>query len=141
MQRTSFSVIELVFVIVILGVLTAVAVPRLSLGREDACYAKLRTTLSEVETILSREYTKKFLQGKSFTDTEKTTLMTDSFKANNSDGCTFEVLNNAQSVRATIGRKTLTMDVTTNTTTKSPTITCDYGDEMCRRLTGKQKDN
>lgn len=139
MQRKSFSMIELVFIIVILGILTAVAVPRLSLTRQDACYANLRAKLSEVETILSREYTKKFLQGQKMSDADLLAHLK-TLENGNSNKCTFTV-NSQTSVIATIASKTLTMEVKTDTTTKSPTITCDYTNEICRNITGKQKGN
>lgn len=46
MKRSGFSMIELVFVIVILGVLAAVAVPRFSTTRVDAQVATLRSDIA-----------------------------------------------------------------------------------------------
>ena len=40
MKRTAFTMIELIFIIVILGILAAVAIPRLSATRKDANIAK-----------------------------------------------------------------------------------------------------
>lgn len=137
MKRVGFSMIELVFVIVIIGVLTAVAIPRFSIGREDACYAKLRTDLSEVETILSREYTKRFLQGVAMSNADYLNYLK-TLESNSSDRCLFKV-NSATQLTAHIQNKTLVLNVTNNSTTKSPTITCDLTNEMCKRLMGRQK--
>ena len=55
MKRKSFSMIELVFVIVILGVLAAVAVPKFVASRSDAKVAALRSDISTaLKTIPSR---------------------------------------------------------------------------------------
>lgn len=137
MKRVGFSMIELVFVIIIVGVLTAIAVPRLSVSRDDACFAKLRANLSETETILSREYTKRFLQGTTISNDEKLTYLK-TLESNNSDGCSFTVTN-ANAVTATIRSIKINLEVKTDTHTKSPTITCDASNESCRKLTGKAK--
>ncbi|WP_181881812.1 type II secretion system protein [Helicobacter sp. MIT 14-3879] len=49
MKRNAFSMIELVFVIVILGVLAAVAVPRFVATRTDAQVATARSDLASVQ--------------------------------------------------------------------------------------------
>ena len=49
MKRSGFSMIELVFVIVILGVLAAVAVPRFVATRTDAQVATARSDLASVQ--------------------------------------------------------------------------------------------
>lgn len=137
MKRAGFNMIELVFVIVIVGILTAVALPRFSVSRDDACFAKLRANLSETETVLSREYTKRFLKGEQMTNEDLMQYLR-TIEANNGEGCSFTV-NNANSLTAKIRNNTIQLQVTTSTTTKSPTITCDVNNELCRKLTGKAK--
>lgn len=46
MKRTAFTMVELIFVIVVLGVLAAIAIPKLSATRDDARVAKVIKSVS-----------------------------------------------------------------------------------------------
>lgn len=50
MKRSGFTMIELIFVIVILGILASVAIPKLAATRDDA---KISKAASEVATLVS----------------------------------------------------------------------------------------
>jgi len=57
MKRAGFTMIELIFVIVILGILAAVAIPKLAATRDDAKLSAEVTTTGQVIQNLGAEYT------------------------------------------------------------------------------------
>ncbi|MFA6189284.1 MAG: prepilin-type N-terminal cleavage/methylation domain-containing protein [Sulfuricurvum sp.] len=57
MKRSGFTMIELIFVIVILGILAAVAIPKLAATRDDAQVSKEVTNLSTKINDLGAQYT------------------------------------------------------------------------------------
>ena len=58
-MKKGFTMIELIFVIVILGVLASVAIPRLAATRDDAEVAKAATNLTTAVNDLTAYYTAK----------------------------------------------------------------------------------
>lgn len=69
-MRKGFSMIELIFVIVILGLLAAVAVPRLTATRDDAEIAKVTANIQTLLSDLTTYYTS---QGKFSSDISQMT--------------------------------------------------------------------
>ena len=56
-MKKGFTMIELIFVIVILGILAAVAIPRLAATRDDAEFSKSATNIQTVVIDLGSYYT------------------------------------------------------------------------------------
>ena len=63
--RNAFTMIELVFVIVILGILAAVAIPRFAATRVDAQIAKARSDIASIRSAIVSERQSRLIQGDS----------------------------------------------------------------------------
>ncbi|QLI04593.1 putative type II secretion system protein [Candidatus Campylobacter infans] len=83
-MRKGFTMIELIFVIVILGVLASVAIPRLAATRDDAEVAKAATNLTTAVSDITAYYTAKgkFSTGMSTKFNEITNALTKDGKLN-----------------------------------------------------------
>ena len=63
MKRTAFTMIELVFVIVVLGILAAIAIPRFAATRDDAHLAKGRSDVAAIRAGIVSERQSRLLKG------------------------------------------------------------------------------
>lgn len=63
--KSAFTMIEAVFVIVILGILAAIAIPKFTATRTDAVIAKGRSDVASIRTAISTERQKRFMKGDS----------------------------------------------------------------------------
>ncbi|WP_292654651.1 type II secretion system protein [Nitratifractor sp.] len=61
--RSGFTMIELVFVIVVVGILSAIAIPKFAATRDDAIITKARTTVGALRSAISMERQKRILEG------------------------------------------------------------------------------
>src|SRR3989338_9318812 len=64
-KRQAFTMIEVVFVIVVLGILAAIAIPRLAATRDDAQIAKGRSDVAAIRAAIVSERQGRLLQGQS----------------------------------------------------------------------------
>ncbi len=62
-SKKAFTMVELIFVIVIIGILTAIAVPKFAATRDDATITKAITTVAAVRSALATERQKRILRG------------------------------------------------------------------------------
>jgi len=62
-NRKAFTMLELIFVIVIIGILSAVAIPKFAMNREDAIIAKAKNTVAAVRNSIATERQKRILRG------------------------------------------------------------------------------
>ena len=63
--RSAFTMLELVFVIVVIGILAAIAVPRLMVTRNDAVIVKGKSQVSAIRNGISLQKSKNMLRGDS----------------------------------------------------------------------------
>lgn len=64
-KRNGYTMMELIFVIVILGILAAVAIPKLAGTRDDAQIAKGRSDVAAIRSAIVSERQGRLLQGSS----------------------------------------------------------------------------
>ena len=63
MIKSAFTMIELIFAIVIIGILAAIAVPKLMVTRDDAIYVKGKSQLSSIKSGITMQKSKNMLRG------------------------------------------------------------------------------
>jgi general secretion pathway protein G len=66
-MKKAFTMIELVFVIVVIGILAAIAVPKFAATRDDAMISRARSTVAALRNGIATERQKRILRG-DFTD-------------------------------------------------------------------------
>jgi len=62
-MKKAFTMIELVFVIVVIGILAGVAIPKFAVTRDDAIVSKARSTVAALRSAISIERQKRILRG------------------------------------------------------------------------------
>ena len=74
-SKRAFTMLELVFVIVVIGILSAIAIPKFALTRNDAIITKAKTTVASVRSAIATTRQKNILRGV-FADLNATTIGT-----------------------------------------------------------------
>ena len=65
MKRSAFTMIELIFVIIVIGILAAVAIPKFAKTRDDAQIAKGRSDIAAIRSAITNERQTRLLRGDS----------------------------------------------------------------------------
>ncbi len=63
-MKRAFTMIELVFVIAVVGILAAIAIPKFAMTRNDAVITKAKTTVAALRSAIATERQKRILKGK-----------------------------------------------------------------------------
>jgi len=117
-NRAAFTMIELVFVIVILGVLAAVAVPKLTAQRDDAKFSAAVEDMVCIVNDFSNYYISKgTYKGSSLSDITNVNLttVTDNLNASGSGEFHFKPLNK-DCIKVTVTNGAITLSSATDTT-------------------------
>ena len=62
-MKPSFTLLELIFVIVIIGILAGVAIPRMFSGVDDAKIAKVKSDVATIRSAIATRYGKNVMAG------------------------------------------------------------------------------
>jgi general secretion pathway protein G len=82
--KSAFTMIEVVFVIVVLGILAAVAIPRMVVSRTDAQITKGRSDIAAIRSAIVSERQSRLIQGKNNWITKLHSSVTTYFDGNGS---------------------------------------------------------
>jgi len=62
-MKKAFTMLEMVFVIVVIGILSAIAIPKFAATRDDAIVSRGRATVSALRSAIATERQKRILKG------------------------------------------------------------------------------
>ncbi len=147
-MKKAFTMIELIFVIVVIGILAGIAIPRFAATRDDAEISKAKATVASVRAALSTERQLRVLRG-DFTAITSLNADGGAFSTFSADGNGVKrsVLEGTVPTCADSGKTTACWDNAYKYTMPSGVggsvtftlangqFTCDTTDENCKKLT------
>ncbi len=122
-SKKAFTMIELIFVIVVIGILSAIAIPKMAATRDDAQITKGLATLASVRSAIATERQKQILRGE-FTGISKLNGGGGVFSRFNDENGSLVLEYDVESCTTNIGCWSTTDGVTY--TFKTPSGDCTY---------------
>jgi len=141
-MKKSFTLLELIFVIVVIGILAGVALPRLFTGISDAKLSKVKTQIATIRAGISSAYSKNIMSGDSDKCPElegndsntlfENVLVTPIIPNQPDINWTLES-NSSTQYKLVIGDENTTFTYEKNSSKNCP-FTCNSSDELCKQL-------
>ncbi|OCR97008.1 N-terminal methylation protein [Campylobacter fetus subsp. testudinum] len=106
-MKKAFTIMEIVFVIIILGILVSIAIPRFSINRKDAQIAKAQVELANIRSTIALKRSESFLvSGESSAVTSNATSILKEAKVSTTNNTSSDYL-----LRWSVSGKTLKLDI------------------------------
>lgn len=131
-MKKAFTIIELIFVIVALGILAMVALPRLAGSREDAQIARVKAEIAAIRSAIQTYRGANLLKqnGRGYPDDLKATTI-EEITNGTKLGIHWSVNREGNQLTVTIaGRPPVTFDYNSDT----GRLTCQNTDPLCRKI-------
>ncbi|MDO7252537.1 type II secretion system protein [Helicobacter cappadocius] len=136
-NSNAFSYIELVFGIVIFGVILSLAVPRLSFNSK-ICNITLSTRLATVQNELSLLFTQSLFSQKKITKNE-IYLVLSHLEEENTSKCSMKFDTKSNSIFAVSGEESVKFSISPKDFSTNPKISCPLVNRLCKKLSYKRK--
>ncbi len=130
----AFSLIELIFIIALVGVLASLAIPRFQISKK-ACYAKLSNKLTTLQQEISFFYTKATLNQSAINQDEVLSLIsTHQLLESN---CSFTL--SGSSIIAQAFEDMTSFSIEPSDFSVQPSFKCLFSDSLCREILNRTK--
>ena len=131
-MKKAFTMIELIFVIVALGILAMVALPRLASSKEDAEIARVKAEIAAIRSAIQTHRGAKLLaqKGNGYPDDLKTTTIEEITNGTKLSEKYWSVSEGGNELSVTIAGRPATF----NYDNKTGRLTCENTNALCRKI-------